>query len=90
MVLDYLSLFSLQTSTSATIRAKVPTEGPVNGCTYEISVCQLYLCMCCMCCMRLLLSPSLALLVSFNESYSASSVHYVLLIYTHDQHVHIT
>jgi len=58
MVLDYLSSFSLQTSTSATIRAEVPTEGPVNGCTYEISVCQLYLCMCCM---RLLLSPSLAL-----------------------------
>lgn len=29
-------------------------------------------------------------LVSFSESYSASSIHYVLLIYTHDQHVHIT
>ena len=28
--------------------------------------------------------------VSFNESYSASSICYVLLIYTHDQHVHIT
>jgi len=29
-------------------------------------------------------------LVSFNESYSASSIRYALLIYTHDQHVHIT
>ena len=42
-----LSPLSQQESTSATVRAQTPTEGPVNGCHYRISVSMhVFMCMC--------------------------------------------